>query len=152
MFCSKCGANVMPEDDFCGSCGTSLVADKSNSQVIHSPKINPSAESAPDDRNMAILMCIGSIFFAFFPSLIFWLINKDKENKMWISDQSKAMLNFQITLILAYLVSAILTIIIIGGFLAILVSIFNVVICILAAVKVSKGDGYKYPLSLYLLK
>jgi len=101
---------------------------------------------------MAILMCIGSIFFAFFPSLIFWLINKDKENKMWISDQSKAMLNFQITLILAYLVSAILTIIIIGGFLAILVSIFNVVICILAAVKVSKGDGYKYPLSLHLLK
>jgi len=43
-------------------------------------------------------------------------------------------------------------IVIIGGLLAPLVGILNLVFCIIAAVKANNGEAYRYPFTLRLIK
>ncbi len=103
-----------------------------------------------NDKNVAILVWIGGIFFGFIPSLIVWLMNKDKPG--WLVDQAREALNFQITLMIAYVVAAILCFIFIGFVLLPAIVILNLVFNIIGAVKVSSGASYRCPLALHLLK
>jgi uncharacterized Tic20 family protein len=50
------------------------------------------------------------------------------------------------------LISFVLMIVIIGGLLAPLVGILNLVFCIIAAVKANNGEAYRYPFTLRLIK
>ncbi|NEL79749.1 MAG: DUF4870 domain-containing protein, partial [Xanthomonas perforans] len=63
-------------------------------------------------------------------------------------------LNFQITVIIAYVAAVILTIVSFGilFFVPTLVWIANLVLCILAAVKANNGEHYRYPFTLRLIK
>jgi len=82
--------------------------------------------------------------------LVIWLTNKEKSS--FVDTQGKEALNFQITVTIAFVISMILTLIVIGVLLAIAVGIFNVVMIIIAAVKVSKGEEFKYPLCIRFIK
>lgn len=64
-----------------------------------------------DSKNMAILTWVGTIFFAFIPGLIFYLIKKDDP---YIQNHAKEALNWSITAIIGYFASLILTFILIG--------------------------------------
>ncbi|PZP69777.1 MAG: DUF4870 domain-containing protein [Stenotrophomonas maltophilia] len=67
-------------------------------------------------------------------------------------DQAKEALNFQITVTIAMVISIILMVVIIGGILAPIVGIINLVFCIIAAVKANNGEAYRYPFTLRLIK
>ena len=82
--------------------------------------------------------------------LIIWLIKKD--TLPFAADQAKEALNFQITITIAMLICIVLTIVIIGGILAPIVGILNLVFCIIAAVKANNGEAYRYPFALRLVK
>jgi len=82
--------------------------------------------------------------------LIIWLTNKEKS--AYVDTQGKEALNFQITIAIAFVVSMILTLIVIGIFLAIAVALFNVIMIIIAAIKVSKGEEFKYPFCIRFIK
>lgn len=69
-----------------------------------------------------------------------------------MTDQAKEALNFQITITIAMLICIVLTIVIIGGILAPIVGILNLVFCIIAAVKANNGEAYRYPFALRLIK
>jgi uncharacterized Tic20 family protein len=83
--------------------------------------------------------------------LIVWLIKKDT---MPLVDQhGKEALNFQITVLIAFIISAVLTVVLIGVFLMFAVGITALVLTIMAVIKVSNGQlDYKYPFALRLIK
>ncbi len=111
----------------------------------------PAAGSSADDRNIALITHLSGIIFGFIVPLIVWLIHKDRTDKPYLIEQSKEALNFQITVLIGYVICWILTFIIIGALLWFLLWIVNLVFCILAAVAVSKGENYRYPFALRLI-
>ena len=113
----------------------------------------PATTDAPaDQRTMALAAHLLGIFTWFIGALIIWLINKDDASKAFVTDQAKEALNFQITVTIAMVISIILMVVIIGGILAPIVGIINLVFCIIAAVKANNGEAYRYPFTLGLIK
>ena len=115
--------------------------------VAGQPPLRPDEE-----RTWALLAHLGGILFGFLPSLVIWLVFKGRGR--FLEDQSKEALNFQITLIIAYIAAGILTGITFGiaSPLLFLVWVASVVFGILAAVAVNKGQWYRYPATLRLVK
>jgi len=103
-----------------------------------------------DSKNMGMLCHLLAIFTVFFCPLLIWLIKKDEDK--FVDSQGKEALNFQITVMLAIIVSWILMPVIIGFFLLPATIICNIVFCILASVAASKGKDYRYPVSIRLIK
>ncbi|AHY58235.1 MULTISPECIES: DUF4870 domain-containing protein [Stenotrophomonas] len=119
---------------------------------VTAPPPAPTGTAPADQRTMALVAHILGIFTWFIGPLIIWMINKDDSSKSFVTDQAKEALNFQITITIAMLISFVLMIVIIGGLLAPLVGILNLVFCIIAAVKANNGEAYRYPFTLRLIK
>jgi len=100
--------------------------------------------------NMAMLCHLLAIFTSFIGPLIIWLAKKDDDP--FIDDQGKEALNFQITVLLAMIVSGLLCFVCIGFILLTLVWIANLVFCVIASVKASNGQAYRYPLTIRFIK
>lgn len=81
--------------------------------------------------------------------LIIWLIKKDESS--FVDRQGKEALNFQITMLIAFLVCIVLAFILIGFLLMAVVVIFDLVMIIVAAIKTSEGEDFRYPVSLRLI-
>jgi len=107
------------------------------------------APANADEKNIAVVTHITGIFFSIFPGLIVWLLKKDESP--YISEQAREALNFQITLLIAYLIAGVLVFVLIGFLLFFLVWLANILFSIMAAVAASKGENYRYPLSLRLI-
>jgi len=107
------------------------------------------APANADEKNIAVITHITGIFFSIFPGLIVWLLKKDESP--YISEQAREALNFQITLLIAYLIAGVLVFILIGFLLFFLVWLANIAFSIMAAIAASKGENYRYPLSLRLI-
>jgi uncharacterized Tic20 family protein len=108
-----------------------------------------SAPANDNEKNIAVVTHITGIFFSFFPGLIVWLLKKDESP--YLGEQAREALNFQITLLIAYVVSGILVIILVGILLVWLVWVANIIFSIIAAIAASKGENYRYPFSLRLI-
>lgn len=102
-----------------------------------------------DDKNIATITHIGGTVFSFVPSLIVWILKKD-ENP-YIEDQAKEALNFQITMVLAYMLAGVLSWVLIGLIFFPVIWVLNIVFCIIAAISTSKGETYRYPFCLRLI-
>ena len=121
--------------------------------LLQSPRFNDTIQTAApqEDRTIALITHLSGIIAGFIVPLIIWLINKDKPEKSWLTDQSKEALNVQITLLLAYIVCMVLTIVFIGALLMPLVWIASLIFMILAGVAANKGENYRYPVALRLI-
>lgn len=84
------------------------------------------------------------------PSLIIWLVFKDRGS--FTNTEAKEALNFQITLIFAYIISSILVIVFIGAILIWAVWIVGVVFSIIAFLRAKDGNHYRYPFAVRLIK
>ncbi len=82
--------------------------------------------------------------------LLVWMIKK--EDHPFVDEQGKEAVNFQITAIIAALVSGILCFILIGIPLLILVALGMIIFPIVAAVKTNDGEEYRYPLTIRFLQ
>jgi len=102
-----------------------------------------------DQNQLAMISHILRIFTWFVGALVIWLSVKDKP---FVQEQSKEALNFQITIGILWVASAILSFIGIGFLLYPLVWILNLIFCIMAGMAASKGEHYKYPISIRLVK
>lgn len=81
--------------------------------------------------------------------LVVWLIKKDESS--FVDRQGKEALNFQITMLIAFLVCIVLAFILIGFLLMALVVIFDLIMIVLAAIKASEGEEFRYPIALRLV-
>ena len=102
-----------------------------------------------DDKNIATITHLAGTVFSFIPALLIWALKKD--DTAYISDQAKEALNFQITILMAQFVAGILAFILIGFLFMLIIWLANVVLCIIAAISSSKGEQYRYPLTLRLI-
>lgn len=107
----------------------------------------PVAEVSKDDKNMAMLAHLLSVFFSFIPPLVIWLTKKDTST--FVEDQSREALNWEITVAIAWFALGILAAIPLVNcvmFLAIPgVWVANAVFCIKGATAASSGVAYRYP-------
>ncbi|WP_147102744.1 DUF4870 domain-containing protein [Nesterenkonia populi] len=110
----------------------------------------PQPVSPEDEKTMGILMHVLAIFFGFLSPLIFWLIFKDRSYVL--DQQGRTALNWNISVIIYYVVSLILAFILVGFLLMLALVICHLVFSIMAAVKASERTIWKYPLSIPFLK
>lgn len=104
-----------------------------------------------EDKTLALITHLSGIIAGFIVPLIIWLINKDKADKSWLTAQSKEALNFQITVLLAWIVAMVLSFLLIGFLLYPVILIGNIVFCILAGIKANNGESYRYPVAIRLV-
>lgn len=81
--------------------------------------------------------------------LIVWLIKRGDSPE--IDAHGKEALNFQISMLIYYVVAGILCLVLIGFALLAILHVLNVVFVIIAALKTSEGQMYRYPLTLRLI-
>ena len=105
---------------------------------------------SPDDRSLAMLAHLLGIFSWFVGALVIWLVKR--ETSPFVDDQGKEALNFQITVTIANCVAAASMVVGIGCLLLPAVWVINLVFCILAAVAASRGERYRYPITLRLVQ
>lgn len=82
--------------------------------------------------------------------LIVWLVKKDE--MPIVAEHGKKSLNFQITMLIAYIVCFILMFVVIGVILLPIVAIFSFIMVVIGAIKANDGKEFNYPLSLNLIK
>ena len=113
---------------------------------------SPGGVASQEDRTLALLTHLSGIVLSFIVPLVLWLINKDKPEKEFLNDQAKEALNFQITVVIAWVIAIVLSAIAIGFLLYPVIWIGNLILCILAGVKANEGVAYRYPFALRLIK
>ncbi|SDY30516.1 hypothetical protein SAMN04487939_101730 [Lysobacter sp. yr284] len=82
--------------------------------------------------------------------LVVWLMKKD--TMPFVADQGKEALNFNITVIIGMIIGGILTLVLIGVLVMIAVGLAWLVLTIMAALAANKGEAYRYPFTLRLVK
>ena len=100
--------------------------------------------SPSDARMWSLFAHIGGIFFSFIPSLVIYLIYKDRDP--FIRRHSAQALSFQIVVTIAFVISAILQFILIGYLTGFVTWVFLLVFSIKGAIAANKGEDYTYPL------
>ena len=116
------------------------------------PPPAPSGTPSEDQKTLALITHLSGIVLGFIVPLIIWLINKDQADKGFINDQAKEALNFQITLLFVYVVGIVLSIILIGALINMVAWVACVVLSIIAGIKAQKGEAYRYPFAIRLIK
>ncbi|MGH3703184.1 MAG: DUF4870 domain-containing protein [Agromyces sp.] len=86
----------------------------------------------------------------FLPALVIWLVFKDRGS--FTNTEAKEALNFQITILIGYVVGWILTFILIGVLVVWAAWIVSVVFSIIAFLKAKDGQHYRYPFAIRLIK
>lgn len=107
------------------------------------------AEVSQDSKNIALLSWIGTLFLGFIPGLILYLVKKDDS---YILDQAKESLNWAITATIAYMIAFVLAFIVIGALLIPVIAICHLIFCVMGAVATSKGQQFRVPFAIRLIK
>ena len=89
-------------------------------------------------------------FGNFIGPLIVYSMKKDEYE--FVADQGKESLNFQVSIIIYAVISAIFLIVLIGILLLIAVGLFAIIMTVIAAVRANDGEYFRYPLCIRLIK
>jgi len=118
------------------------------------PQMSPPPSVAPD-RTWDVLCHISALagfvvpFGNIIGPLILWLIKRQELPS--VDAHGKEALNFQISVTIYMAVAAVLMLVIIGFFLMIGIAVAAIVLVVIAAVKASNGELYRYPLTIRLV-
>ncbi|MEW6533887.1 MAG: DUF4870 domain-containing protein [Thermodesulfobacteriota bacterium] len=82
--------------------------------------------------------------------LVVWLLKRNDDP--FIDEQGKESLNFQISMTIYVIIAAILCVILIGFVLLGILIIADVILIVVASVKASNGESYRYPFTIRLIK
>ncbi len=107
-------------------------------------------KSTPDEKTMAMLAHLLALVSGFVGPLIIWLIKKDESD--FVDDQGKEALNFGISITIYSFVAGLSLMVVIGILLMPAVGIFALVNIIRAAMAANKGERFRYPLCIRLIK
>ncbi|HSE70059.1 MAG TPA: DUF4870 domain-containing protein [Nocardioidaceae bacterium] len=123
----------------------------------YQPQAGPGAPYGPtsEERTWALIAHVGTLVAAWFAMgflcpLVVMLV-KGNESP-FVRRHAVESLNFQISLLIYLVVSAILIFLVIGIFMLIALGIFALVVIILATVAASNGRDYRYPLTIRMVK
>ena len=102
-----------------------------------------------DINTFCLLMHLSLLFF--WPlSIVMWVTNKD--NNEVIDSHGKNLANFLISYTIYYFVSYLLIFVLIGILTIFILAALFIIFTIIGAIKAGKGEIYKYPLSIEIIK
>jgi uncharacterized protein len=99
---------------------------------------------------MALSGFVGVPFGNVLGPLIFWAIKKDESAS--VDEHGKESLNFQISMTIYTIVAGLSVLVLIGIALLPGILVLNLVLTIIAGVKASNGEFYRYPLTIRFIK
>ena len=99
-----------------------------------------------DDKTLAILAHVLTLIAGFLAPLIIYLVKKD--DSPYVRHHAAQALNFQLSIIIYAIVSFILILVLIGILLLLALGVGAFVLTIVAAIKASNGEWYRYPLAI----
>ena len=118
------------------------------------PPVNyaaPPPQLSPADEKMwATLTHVGGIVFHWLAPLIAYLVLKDRGP--FVRWHTRQALNFQLTLVLAYIAGFVLSLVFVGFFVILAAFVLNIVFGIVAALAANRGEFYKYPIAIEFVK
>ncbi|MAD02557.1 DUF4870 domain-containing protein [Pseudoalteromonas shioyasakiensis] len=82
--------------------------------------------------------------------LIVWLVKK--EEMPLVAEHGRKSLNFQLTMMIAYIVCFMLMFVVIGVILLPLVALFSLIMVVVSAIKANDGKEVKYPMAIEFIK
>lgn len=127
-----------------------------NNDETMAPPMPPMAGPSAEEKQWAMFAHLSTLSGFIIPlgnllgPLIIWQIKKN--DMPFVDDQGKEALNFQITVFIAALISAVLTVVLIGLLLLPVVIIGWIVLSIMGGIKANNGEAYRYPWTLRLIK
>ncbi|MDP6152121.1 MAG: DUF4870 domain-containing protein [Phycisphaeraceae bacterium] len=125
-------------------------------EIMSTPEEGDGEPPSKDEKTWGMLChlaalagFIGIPFGTIIGPLVVWLVKKNE--MLFVDEQGKEALNFQITMASATMVLAMITCSS-GGIGAIAVLAVNVIFVIIASIKASGGEHYRYPMTVRLIK
>ncbi|MDO5708145.1 MAG: DUF4870 domain-containing protein [Andreesenia angusta] len=103
-----------------------------------------------NDRLIALVMYILSLFFPIIAPLIIWLIKKDESP--FLDYHGKEYFNFLLSVIIYSIISVVLIIFFVGIFLIYIVGIYSLIATIVAAIKAYNGEYYRIPFTIRIIQ
>lgn len=82
--------------------------------------------------------------------VVLWLIWRDKDP--YINEMGREAVNFQLSMVLYYIISFVLCFIIIGFFLITAAFIFHLAFIVIGSMQTSRGNHYRYPMIIRFIK
>jgi len=102
--------------------------------------------SPQDEKLWATLTHVGGILFSWVAPLIAYLVLRDRGP--FIRQHTAAALNFHLTMLIAYVVGGVLSLVGIGVLLVFAAYAVSIIFGIMAAVAANSGQYYKYPVAI----
>jgi hypothetical protein len=108
-----------------------------------------------DARTMAMLCHLSKFagyvipFGNIIAPLVIWMMKKDE--MPFVDDQGRESINFNITMMIGYIICIVLMFVVIGIFLIFPLLLLDVILTIVAAVKANDGEYYRYPINIRFL-
>jgi len=99
---------------------------------------------------LSLILLLGFPLGNILGPLIIWLLKRHEDP--FIDFCGKESLNFQISMTIYMLISAVLVFILVGIVTMLGLMIANIVLTITAAIKASEGTHYKYPITIRFIK
>ena len=118
--------------------------------------VTPPGLPSPEARKWALIAHLSGFLGCLIPfgsligPLLVWQLKKDQD--VFIDDQGKEAMNYQISVAIAALISVLLMVIVIGFLLIWVVIIGAVILMIIAAIKANEGKAYRYPFCWRIIK
>ncbi len=109
-----------------------------------------------DQRTWAMFCHLSALAGLLFPfgsvigPLIVWLVKK--EEMPLVAEHGRKSLNFQLTMMIAYIVCFMLMFVVIGVILLPLVALFSLIMVVVSAIKANDGKEVKYPMAIEFIK
>ena len=122
----------------------------------NTPPLPATTSPSPNEKNMAMFAHLSGLVAYLVPlgnivaPLVIWQIKKDES--AFIAQEAKESLNFQITMTIALSIAFILCFVLIGFLILPVLIIADIALVIIAALKASNGEPYRYPLTLRFVK
>jgi uncharacterized protein len=99
------------------------------------------------DKTAALLTHLSGIFFGPIASgIVYFAAAKNP----WLKDQARNALNFQLTILIAWIVVSVLHWVLF--FLYTPLELVNIILCVIAAIKANTGDSWRYPAAIEFVK
>ncbi|MFM9995887.1 MAG: DUF4870 domain-containing protein [Phycisphaerales bacterium] len=108
--------------------------------------------ATPSERTYATFQHLTLVLLHFIPvipALVMWRLRA--QESPFLDDHGKEAVNFQISLVIYFVVAAVLAVIVVGFLLMAVVWVLGIVGCIMGAVAANRGEYFRYPMSLRLI-
>ena len=154
-FCTQCGSELPNGAQFCANCGAA-VGPAGQAAVLQEPSEAANGLLLKEVRNWAMICHLSTFSGWFIPMgnilgpLIIWLMKR--EVSPFIDAHGKEALNWQISATIYLLISFALIFVLIGFVLLPALLVFDIIIVIIATVRASSGQAYRYPLTIRFIK